>query len=127
MMTLRLQLILAAVLVIGFVVVLNMVRTKSLELKYALSWLVVDVGILIIVLIPGLLGHIANLLGIYNAMNMIFFLGFCFLLVVVFSMTVALSRNSRRIRELAQKMALYEKKIEEQEKDGEDINYHTGV
>lgn len=117
MMTLKIQVIISLCLVIGFIAIMNMVRRKSLELKYALSWLLVDILLLIIILIPGLLGWIARILGIYSVMNMIFFLGFCFLIIIVFIMTVALSRNSERIRKLTQQMALYEKKMQEQEEN----------
>ena len=113
MMTTKLQIIIAIGLLIAFIMVLNMVRKKSLELKYALSWLIVAMALLVIVLVPGLLGFLAHLLGIYSVMNMIFFLGFCFLLIIVFSLTVALSRSSNRIKNLTQKMALYEKRLDE--------------
>lgn len=119
MMTLKLQIILIVALGIALLVVLNMVRTKKLDLKYALAWILADVIVIIAVLIPGFLGWLASLLGIYNAMNMVFFLGFCFLILIVFIMTVALSRNSGRIRKLSQQLALYEKMLEEKEKKDE--------
>jgi hypothetical protein len=117
MMTLKIKLIITFGLIVGFCVVLDMVRRKSLELKYALSWLLVDMLLLLIVLVPGLLNGLTRMLGIYSEINMVFFLGFCFLILIVFVMTVALSRNSERIRKLTQQMALYEKLLDEK-KDG---------
>lgn len=116
-MTLKIKLIITFGLIVGFCVVLDMVRRKSLELKYALSWLLVDMLLLLIVLVPGLLNGLTRMLGIYSEINMVFFLGFCFLILIVFVMTVALSRNSERIRKLTQQMALYEKLLDEK-KDG---------
>ena len=70
--------------------------------------------ILVIVIVPGLLGVITHFLGIYDAMNMVFFMGFVFLIVVTFFLTAALSRNSNRIKALTQQVALLEKQVRDE-------------
>ena len=114
MMTLKFRLIMAAILLIGFVIIINMVRKKSLDLRYALIWLALIAMILVIVIVPGLLGVITHFLGIYDAMNMVFFMGFVFLIVVTFFLTAALSRNSNRIKALTQRVALLEKQVRDE-------------
>lgn len=114
MMTLKFRLIMAATLLIGFVIIINMVRKKSLDLRYALIWLALIAMILVIVIVPGLLGVITHFLGIYDAMNMVFFMGFVFLIVVTFFLTAALSRNSNRIKALTQQVALLEKQVRDE-------------
>lgn len=114
MMTLKFRLIMAAILLIGFVIIINMVRKKSLDLRYALIWLALIAMILVIVIVPGLLGVITHFLGIYDAMNMVFFMGFVFLIVVTFFLTAALSRNSNRIKALTQQVALLEKQVKDE-------------
>ena len=114
MMTLKFRLIMAAILLIGFVIIINMVRKKSLDLRYALIWLALIAMILVIVIVPGLLGVITHFLGIYDAMNMVFFMGFVFLIVVTFFLTAALSRNSNRIKALTQQVALLEKQVRDE-------------
>ena len=49
---------------------------------------------------------------------MLFFLGFCFSLVIILVLTIAMSRMSVRIKNLAQEIALYEseKKVADNEK-----------
>ena len=37
---------------------------------------------------------------------MLFFLGFVFIILVIFSLTMSLSRNSERVRKMAQEIAL---------------------
>ena len=106
MMTWRIRIAVILVLCVGLVAIINLIRKRSLELKYALTWLFLCGGLLILVLIPGIMDVIAAALGIYNPMNMIFFLGFLFSIVVIFSLTMALSRNSNRVRTMAQKIAL---------------------
>lgn len=108
MMTLKIRIAIAIGLAIGLIAIVNMIRKRSLELKYALTWLFLGAGLLVVVLIPGVLDAMANFLGIYNPMNMVFFLGFLFSIVVIFSLTMSISNNSNRVRKMAQKIALNE-------------------
>lgn len=117
MMTVKLQIVIGLAILVVFGILVNMIRRRSLELKYALSWLLVLLALLVFDCAPGLLIVVSNFLGIYAPVNMIFFLGFCFSLVIIFSLTVALSRLSNSIRTLDQIVALNEKRLEELEKE----------
>lgn len=112
-MSIRLQIIIAVIIVMALCVIVNMIRKKRLELRYALAWLIVGVGVLILDCFPQLIKWMAGKLGIASPVNMLFFLGFCFSLMIIFVLTVAVSRASIRIKELAQALALYEKLVEE--------------
>ena len=129
MMTLKLQIIIGICLLVGLAAIVNMIRKRKLELKYALSWLIAIVFVLIMDCFPVLLTRLSYFLGIWAPVNMIFFLGFCFSLLIIFVLTVTLSRMSERVRKLAQAVALNEEKIEllmkeheaaEEENDGGD-------
>lgn len=124
MMTNKFRIILIFILLIAIIGIIQMVRKRTIELKYVLSWLIVDVVVLVIVLIPGLLDAIASLMGIYSVMNMVFFLGFCFLLVISFTLTVALSQNSNKLRKMAQEIALSNK--ERIDRDNDDNEKRSG-
>ena len=110
-MTLKLQLIVGVVLVLGLFVILYMVKKRSLDLKYALSWLLVICFVLVLDCFPKLLDKLSRLLGVFSPVNMIFFLGFCFSLVIIFTLTVIVSRMSERIRKLSQAVALNEQRL----------------
>lgn len=105
-MTLKARCILGVVLGLIFIVIVNMVRKRELELKYVLAWIFCDVALFVMVFVPGLMERIASLLGIYSPMNMVFFLGFLFSLIIIFSLTVALSRVTAKMRRIAQVLAL---------------------
>lgn len=105
-MSIRIKCVIIAVLILGLLKILGLIKKNKLELKYALSWLFLELGILIITLIPNLLNVITKVLGIYNEINMLFFLGFVFIILVIFSLTMSLSRNSERVRKMAQEIAL---------------------
>ena len=110
MMTWRIRVAIILVLILGLVAIVNLIRKRSLELKYALTWLFLGVALLVVVLVPGLLDTLSEALGIYSPMNMVFFLGFLFSIVVIFVLTMSLSNNSNRVRKMAQKIALNEYK-----------------
>ena len=105
-MSIRIKCVIIAVLILGLLKILGLIKKNKLELKYALSWLFLELGILIITLIPNLLNVISKVLGIYNEINMLSFLGFVFIILVIFSLTMSLSRNSERVRKMAQEIAL---------------------
>ena len=105
-MSIRIKCVIIAVLILGLLKILGLIKKNKLELKYALSWLFLELGILIITLIPNLLNVISKVLGIHNEINMLFFLGFVFIILVIFSLTMSLSRNSERVRKMAQEIAL---------------------
>ena len=105
-MSIRIKCVIIAVLILGLLKILGLIKKNKLELKYALSWLFLELGILIITLIPNLLNVISKVLGIYNEINMLFFLGFVFIILVIFSLTMSLSRSSERVRKMAQEIAL---------------------
>lgn len=115
-MDMRIQIIVAVFIIIFLLVIINMIRRRSLQLSYSLVWLIVGVVVLILDLFPPLIGMLTNLMGIESPMNMLFFMGFCFTLIIIFTLSVALSRMSKRVKMLAQRIALYEKKKEEEDK-----------
>jgi hypothetical protein len=87
-------------------IIINMVRKRTLELKYVLAWLLADLVLIFFAIFPQAMMKVAELLGIYAPVNMIFFLGFVFLGLIIFSLTVALSRATANQRRLAQYAAL---------------------
>ncbi len=44
MLTLKLQIIVAITIISALCIIINMIRRKSLELRYALSWLTAGIG-----------------------------------------------------------------------------------
>ena len=108
MMTLKLQIVIAVIILLGLSVLINMVRRKQIELKYALAWLGAGLLVLIFDAFPRLMDWLSEKLGIASPVNMLFFLGFCFSLVIIFVLTIMVSRMSVRMKRLAQEIALYE-------------------
>ena len=55
-MNLRIQIIIAIVIIIALFVIVNMIRKKALELRYALTWLGVGAIVLVLDVFPGIMG-----------------------------------------------------------------------
>lgn len=108
-MNIKIQIIVAGFIIFSLAYIVNMIRKKALELRYALAWIGVGVGVLVLDIFPGLMEIISKMLGIADPVNMLFFLGFCFSLIIIFVLTVAISRMSIRMKQLAQELALYKK------------------
>ncbi len=112
-MSLRLQIILLVLLGAGLAVIVNMVRKRILELKYVLVWFFADIILVPMVLFPDLIRTITRALGIQSTMNMIFFLGFLLSLVIIFTLTVAISKVTAEVRRMSQTIAMLDKKLVE--------------
>ncbi len=108
-MALRLQIIIIAFMLMIAIHIINLLRHKRLDFKYALGWLFVDFCILVLTVCPSLLKVIADFLGIASPMNMLFFFGFCFSLVIIFSLSMANSRLEDRVKKLSQEVAIVRK------------------
>lgn len=117
MMEVKLQIIIALVVVIGILYIVSLIRRNRLELKYALSWLIIAVLVLVLDGFPGLMENLTELLGIASPVNMMFFLGFLFSLVIILTLTVAVSIAAGSVKRLNQKIALMEKRIENLERN----------
>lgn len=118
-MTRRFQIILIVGIVLILLFILNMIRKRKLELKYSLVWLIVLGVLLVLACMPEKLNDIANALGIYSPINMIFFFGFVFSLAIIFVLTVTVSRLSARIRRLAQIVAMMNRYMGEENETNE--------
>lgn len=118
-MSVKIQIIIAVLIICALIVIIDMIRKKRLELSYALSWLLVGIGVLILDIFPQLIKTISEKIGIVSPVNMLFFFGFCFSLIIIFVLTIAVSKLSIKIKQLAQQIAIYEKKEKERRQQNE--------
>ena len=105
-MNLRVQVFVAVMLVAALLWIVNMVRKEALDIRFALSWLTVGAVVLVLDIFPGIMDNLVRLLGIELPVNMMFFFGFCFTLLLLFILTVKVSRQEEHIKRLVQEMAL---------------------
>lgn len=112
-MSAKLRVVLLILLLIAFVIFIKQIKNGKLMLKYSLSWIFLLLGLTIVLLFPGLLGWITRKMGVQLPINMVFFLGFLFMILIIYRLTEAVSLQSVEIKELAQKIAIMDKEMRE--------------
>ena len=110
-MSLKTQIIVAVVIVAALVWIANMVRKQALDIRFALSWVTVGGVVLILDVFPGIMNYLVHLLGIELPVNMMFFFGFCFTLLLLFILTVKVSKQEEQLKRLTQELALLEDRM----------------
>lgn len=109
----RMILLIAVLLYILLIGVL--MKKGRMSLKYSLVWFASGIVLLCCALFPQVIRFFTNLMGIYSETNAVFFIGVCFLLIIILSLTSIASGQSDRIRTLTQTQAMLEKRIRDLE------------
>ena len=107
-MTLGFQVSLEILIIIMIGYITYCLLKNRIIIRYALPWLLMLIVLGLVVLFPKILSVISGLMGIKTEANMIFFVGFCFVMLLMFSITMALTRCTKRIKKLTQELALLE-------------------
>ena len=113
-MSLRLRLTILVCMILVAVHIINMVRRQRINFRYALGWLLVDICILVLDIWPVLLDKIAWVIGIASPVNMLFFFGFILAVIIIFSLTMSVSRLSEKVRRLSQEIAIIRKDVHDE-------------
>ena len=88
-MSIKLQILIIVVIILAMLYIVNHVRKKSIDFKYALLWLFV------------------------SPVNMLFFFGFCLSIVIIFTLSIALSNLTDKVKKMAQEIAIIRKDMYE--------------
>jgi len=103
----------AAILLL--VVVFELIRSRRLQERYALLWLLTGVVLLIASLWRGALAWAADLVGIAYPPSALFILAAFFILLVLLHYSTVISRLSEQNTILAQRLAILENRLREAE------------
>lgn len=98
----------AGIIMSVFVIVLItiLLLKRQLAEKYAVLWLIIGFGVLIVSVFPGLLESLARLLGVQVPSNLIFAAAIALLIGVALHLSWELSRAEDEIRRLAEVVAI---------------------
>lgn len=105
-MNVRLQLIMITASLLFLAYIALMLRNKMIELKYTLVWLLAGAALLTAAMFPGLIRLLSNLLHIIEPVHTLFLFIIFFLLMILFTLTIALSRNAIRVKTLTQEIGI---------------------
>ena len=114
-MELRIQIVAIVVTSGLLLLVLELVRRRSLLERYAVLWLGSVLVLLTLAAWRGGLEKLASAVGIYYAPSALFVIAFGFILLLLLHFSIAVSRLAEQSKVLAQKLAL----LEERQRRGE--------
>jgi len=97
-------------------IIIELIRRRYLSERYSLIWILTGVTFLILSIKIDILRYVSNLLGFSVPSNALFFFGILFLILIVLSLNVILSRLSEKNKILTQEIVLLKKRIEDLEK-----------
>jgi hypothetical protein len=92
----------------------ELIRRRKLREEYAILWLMASAVLVIFAVFPRLLWIISKALGVYY-ITMMMIACFAFLSLVVIHYAMAISRLSESNRQLAQRLALLEQSLTDQQ------------
>ncbi len=97
------------------ILVIEFVRRGRLLEQYSVLWILFASGMLVLSLNVRVVDTLGKLLQIYYAPSVLFLLGFLFLIVYSFHLTVILSKQSEKLLRLTQELSLLRHRVEELE------------
>lgn len=113
MTPLRVSLLAALAAFALVVVILELIRRRRLQERYAFLWLVTAVTMVVLALWRDGLGELADLAGIAYPPSLLFVLAALFILAVLLHYSTVISRLSDQNKILAQRVALLESRLSE--------------
>jgi hypothetical protein len=92
--------------VVVLVFVIEMLRRQKIREKYAVLWIVIGVGTLVLAAFPDLLFWAARLIGVQLPSNLLFAIALILLLGVTLHLSREVSSSEDEIRSLAEEVAI---------------------
>ena len=114
-MTAHFQFLMILGAVILLLIIFVLLKKGKMTVKYSLLWLGLAVVLVIFAICPYVVYVLRDILNIEIPVNLVFVLLFCFVLLVLLSVSVAISQLAEKAKRLAQSNALLEKRVRELE------------
>ena len=111
----RVSIAAGAAAIILLLVIFELIRSRRLQERYALLWLLTGIVILILSAWRGALSRLADLVGIAYPPSALFILAAFFILLVLLHYSTVISRLSEQNTILAQRLAILENRLREAE------------
>ena len=97
------------------VIIFIFLKKGLMTVKYSLLWLGLSIVLVIFAACPYVVYVLRDLLDVEMPVNLVFLLMFCFVLVVLLSLSIAISQLAEKCRRLTQANAILEKRVRDLE------------
>lgn len=112
MVSFKLQIVLLIGSLVCFILLVNLIRKYRLELKYSMLWLIVMIISIFLSIFPTSFTFISHLMGIELPVNALFLLALFGTMLIMFSLTLEVSKSTIKIKELSQEIGLLKYEFE---------------
>ncbi len=92
-----------------FFIIIELVRRKRLAEEYSFLWLFTGLGIVVFILWYDLLEWLTRFIGAKTPTTTLFIFGFLFMILMNLHYSVKITKLAAQVKDLAQKLALYER------------------
>ena len=113
-MTPQLQLFMVLGALMLLCIIFTLLKRGLMSVKYSLLWLLLAVA-LVIAAVPYVIYVLRDVLSIEMPVNLVFLLMFCFVLVVLLSLSIAITQLAEKCKRLTQANAILEKRVRDLE------------
>ncbi|HEX2805202.1 MAG TPA: DUF2304 domain-containing protein [Kineosporiaceae bacterium] len=103
------------------VIMVEMLRRRQLQEKYAVLWLALGVGLVVMAIFPGLLVTVGRWLGFVAPSNLLFLVAGLVLLLISVHLSWEVSRLEDETRILAEEVALLRVQVESASNNGQPL------
>lgn len=107
-LTSQTRILAAAIALVFMAMILELIRRDRLQERYSVVWFVAGLGMLAGAAFPGLLGIVADLMGVRDTNVALFSIILLLLLGLALNFSVIMSRQAAQITRLAQERAIEE-------------------
>ena len=121
-MTPELQLFMVLGALVLLCIIFTLLKRGLMSVKYSLLWLLLAVALVIAAAFPYVIYVLRDILSIEMPVNLVFLLMFCFVLVVLLSLSIAITQLAEKCKRLTQANAILEKRVRDlEEKNRYDV------
>lgn len=114
-MTPQLQLFMVLGALVLLCITFTLLKRGLMSVKYSLLWLLLAVALVIAAAFPYVIYVLRDILSIEMPVNLVFLLMFCFVLVVLLSLSIAITQLAEKCKRLTQANAILEKRVRDLE------------
>lgn len=99
-----------------YLYIIYKIRKSNVRIDDMIIWIISSILLLLFSVIPWIPAKLAHIIGFMSAANLIFTAIIAFLLFIVFGISVKVSQQHEKLKDLTHKVAILEKKLKEDEK-----------
>ena len=125
-MSITLRIALSILTIMYLLFIIKSIKSKKLQLSFSIFWIFIAGVMLFALIFPNIIENLSNWLGFELTSNMIFVITIFTSFYLIFNLTIKVSNDNSKIRELIQEISLLKKKVDEKEENrGKNIDEKT--